>query len=109
MQTAPAAVIAGLEMHGPAGEKERLRLLTDQWVAMQPELIAIGAWLGSAKARESSARFMGAGHEALKQHGPSGRLGQRPLTRRSDRRGGPLVKSQEQVRNLIACCFFEFA
>lgn len=68
-QTAPAAVIPGLERHGPVAEKERLRLLTDQWMTLQPELIAIGAWYPSAEVRESSAQFLLAGHEALKRTG----------------------------------------
>jgi hypothetical protein len=68
-QTAPAAVIPGLERNGLAAEKERLRLLVDQWMILQPELMAIGAWYPSAEVRESSTRFLLACQEALKLTG----------------------------------------
>jgi hypothetical protein len=68
-QTAPAVVIPNMEAKGVAAEKERLRLLADQWITLQPELIAIGAWYPSASVRESLAEFLLAGHEALKQTG----------------------------------------
>jgi hypothetical protein len=68
-QTQPAALVPALGRNGLAAEKERLRLLTDQWMTLQPELIAIGAWYPSAEVRETSAQFVLAGHEALKQTG----------------------------------------
>jgi hypothetical protein len=66
-QTHPAAVMQGLERNGPAHEKERLRLLTDQWMTLQPELLAIGAWYPTAEGREASDQFVLAGHQALKE------------------------------------------
>jgi hypothetical protein len=68
-QTAPAVVIPNMETKGVAAEKERLRQLVDQWMTLQPELIAVGAWFPSAEVRESLAKFLLAGHEALKQTG----------------------------------------
>jgi hypothetical protein len=66
-QASPAVVIAGLQRNGPLAEKERLRLLTDQWMTLQPPLIAIAAWYPSQEVAEASTQFIQAGHEALKQ------------------------------------------
>jgi hypothetical protein len=61
--------MAALERNSPAAELERLRLLTDQWMTFQPELIAAGAWYPSAEVRETVAAFVATGQEALKQTG----------------------------------------
>ena len=52
-QAGPAALISNITRNGVAAEKERLRLLTDQWMTLQPELIAINAWYPSAEVRDS--------------------------------------------------------